>query len=164
MRNDDRKRRTFNDLEAALNVNGNQRIARLQCSVLDPEELASQRRTKLRAAQKDQRAPEPGRSDGLVAEDGLQASDAGAEDLDIDFSPGETQSMSSYGRKTAKAAHVFGQIDSFRGNFEEPDRDDDEEDEGYARKRRRIAGLPVVERYCYYHLPTFPQPKYRVCS
>ncbi|KAL9117326.1 MAG: hypothetical protein Q9187_006140, partial [Circinaria calcarea] len=160
MRNDDQKRRTFNDLEAALNVNGNQRIARLQCSILDPEELARQRRTRLRAAQKDQRAPGAERSNVPVAEDELQAGDAGAEDLDIDFFPGEPQSMSSYGRKTAKAAHIFGQIDSYRGNFEEPDRDH-EEDEGYARKRRRIAGLPMVERFHtplpHPLLPTFPR-------
>ena len=145
MRNDNYKRRTLNDLEAAINVNGNQRIARLQCSILDPDELVRQRGTELRAAQKDQRVPTAGRDNGLIGEDGILTGDAGVGDLDIDFFPGEGHAISSYGRKAAKAAHVFGQIDSFRGNVDKPNRDENGEDEGYARKRRRIAGLPMFE-------------------
>ena len=141
MRADNQKRRTLYDLEAALNVNGNQRIARLQCSIFDPDVLDDQRAAKAKRLKKpDKRVANPG-FNALIGEDDGQEN---AEDLDLDLFPHITMQESS---REKKSAHVFGQVSSYRGNFDSPiDKDDEDEDEGYRRKRRRTAGLPMTEK------------------
>ena len=167
LRASDGRRATLNDAEAALNVNGNQRIAKLQCSVIDPELLEEQRREGgiKEASTGDQRMPGSrvtgtSSTSGLPDDEGgLQAtSDAGLRNLDMDFFAGgesETTTLLSFGQRTniAKKTHVFGQVECFRGDFEQVLGEGNGEEEGYARKRRRIAGLPVVEKSV-----TFPFP------
>lgn len=141
----------LNDFEAALNVNGNQRIARLECSLRDPKVLAEQRRERgiKEASTADQRTPVtgPGTSNLLDDESGLQAAkDASLRHLDIDFFAGHSMIPSGQLTRIAKERHVFGHTDSFRGDYERPSSGDDGVEAGLARKRRRIAGLPLAER------------------
>ena len=143
MRAESQQRRTLNDLEAALNVNGNQRIARLQCSVFDPHVLEDQRAAKAKRPKKpDKRAA----SAGFNALTGEGHELENAEDLNLVFFPHVLVQKS--GREN-EAPHAFGQISSYRGNFDSPttNMEDEDDDEEYMRKRRRTAGLPIVEKY-----------------
>lgn len=146
----------LNDFEAALNVNGNQRIAKLECSLKDPEVLVEQRRERgiKEANTADQRMPvkAPGTSKLLDDKSGLQAAkDASLGCLDIDFFAGHsgqteaTMVQSGQRARVAKESHVFGHTDSLRGDFERASGEDDGE-AGLTRKRRRIAGMPLRER------------------
>lgn len=155
------RRWMLNDFEAAINVNGNQRIAKLECSVIDPDVLEKQRRERgiKEASTADQRMPGrstatvtgPGTSNLLYDEGGLQtAKDASLRHLDMDFfggHSGQTEATIPSGQRTraAKESHVFGHMDCFRGDFERTS-DEDGGEVGYARKRRRIAGMPLVEQ------------------
>jgi len=141
----DGKHCTLNEFEAALNTNGNQKIAKLQCSIVDPE--TSQRRlaSSGEPTTRDQRLPTsrqhvPNTTDRLD-EDGTDTPNAGLPALDMDLLPGEDQ---SYGNNV-KRAHVIGHAETFRGEQEQSE-PQEEDDDGFARKRRRIAGLPIVEK------------------
>lgn len=171
LRADNGRSLMLNDFEAALNVNGNQRIARLECSLMDPKVLAEQRRERgiKEASTADQRMPVTGPGTGTsksLGEEsgGLQvAKDASLGHLDIDFFAGHAgqtaATMIPSGQRTrvAKKSHVFGHTESFRGDFERGRREDGEE-AGFARKRRRIARLPLVERLVTIILSAFIIP------
>lgn len=136
MKPEGQRRGLLNDLEVALNVNGNQRIANLQCSFLDPEtELP--KFTKKRGDD-DQRI----RSDTnglLLEENGPGETDT---NLDIDLSMSGTA-----GRRTSK--HTFGVVESFRGKIRDMTGDSDgvnADEIAYSRKRRPLDGLPFTER------------------
>ncbi len=145
------KRGFLDDLEAALNVNGNQRIAQLQCSVLDPDtkvSLPTVRRTTDERIRSDI-------SNNLLAEDAMHDAKA---NLDMDFSGAE--SNSSAARQSLD--HVFGAVECLRGNNTETNGEEmDEDDINYSRKRQRLAGLAVRERYYttlpYPTLDSFPE-------
>ena len=153
------RRWMLNDFEAAINVNGNQRIAKLECSVIDPELLEKRRRERgiKEASTADPRMPGRGTVTGTVTssllddESGLQAAkDASLKHLDMDFfagHSGQTEASVPSGPRTrvAKESHVFGHMDCFRGDFERPSGEEGGE-AAYARKRRRIAALPLVEK------------------
>lgn len=137
---------TFDSFVAALNVNGNQRIGRLQSSIMDPQILAEALRKEVKSEGRDRRVPTATGYQKLLDEEDSKGPCDDTQDLDIDLLPGETRALPYQSGKPQKAAHVFGQVDSARGPFEEGDSQKDNKDEGFARKRRRVAGLPVTQR------------------
>lgn len=143
------KRGFVDDLEAALNVNGNQRIAQLQCSILNPSTsplITTHGCT-------DDRAPS-GSNRILVEEDSLKLADPR---IDMDFSGCNAQSTSPFVIQHDKSDHVFGAVETTRIKIETAkDEETDEDEINYARKRRRYAGLPVIERFVTPALLTIP--------
>ena len=149
LKHDTQKRGFIGDLEAALNVNGNQRVAQSQCSILDP--LISPLITSHGST--DDRAPS-GSNRILVEEDSLKLADPR---LDLDFSGCNARSTSPFVIQHVKSDHVFGAVETTRTKIETAkDEETDEDEINYARKRRRYAGLPVIERFVTPSLLTIP--------
>ena len=141
LRPDNQRRGLLGDIEAALNVNGNQRIAQLQCTVLEPEtELP---KSVNGYASHDDRAP----SDTVHAMTEEDHVEIISPHLDMDLSTGNPGS-SSYASQHDTSDHTFGAVENMRGKLQEAKNQELDEDEiTYARKRRRLAGLSVVERF-----------------
>ena len=123
------KRGDFESMRTVLNLNGNQRIANIQCSVIDPLT------TKANGLPIDHRMA-VSKSSGWEPREGM--SGITNKSLDMDFFCGPVQPTQD---------HVFGQVESLRG-FPKLDVSNDE-DEGYTRKRRRLAAMPVVEKLVF---------------
>ena len=140
------ERCTLGQMEAALNTNGHQNIARLQYSVIDPETSQTRHESFGRVATRDYRVPATRQDTANTTEglerDGMGLPIAGISAFDMDLLPEDHESSGSKVRKT----HVFGQAESFRGVPEPSGPEKLEEDEGFTRKRRRISGLPMVEK------------------
>ena len=137
------KRGFFDDLEGALNVNGDQRIAQLQCSVLDSEDVPLV--TTTTHGENDDRAP-PGNSCTLEEEDGLKRAKPSL-DMNLSyFDPGVTF-QSTHRRRTSD--HVFGAVETKRtARIEAYKKQEPDEDEIIEASRRpRFAGLSVIERF-----------------
>lgn len=138
------RRGRLDDLEAALNVNGSQRIASIQMSIIDPSVPEHNQPAGVKAHDGRMRGSN---TDGPLKEGSILARDAG---LDMDFFGGEAQAMNTntFRAQPKKKHQVFGQVDSVRGNAgRDPGEEEDEEDEaGRTRKRRRLAGLPLREK------------------
>lgn len=134
----------LSQMEVALNTNGHQKIAKLQCSITDPEIAQGGYSPSEGAATRDQRLPrtrqDMANTTDIPKEDGMELPNAGLPAFDMDLLPGENE---SYGGK-ARKAHTFGQVESFRGDVN-PRGAQDEDAQGLVRKRRRIAGLPNSE-------------------
>ncbi|KAL8678020.1 MAG: hypothetical protein Q9186_005589 [Xanthomendoza sp. 1 TL-2023] len=150
----DAARGHLSDMEAALNANGSQRIAQLQCSVIDAsEELSSTGRG--HQATNDNRIP-GSNTQNLVYEDEVEKAKS---KLDMSFSTGEPSQTALSLRQWEKSNHVFGQVECVRGlpSTASPMDDDDVAE---SRKRRRLASLPTLERHCsslpYPLLDSFP--------
>ncbi|KAL8870998.1 MAG: hypothetical protein Q9174_003083 [Haloplaca sp. 1 TL-2023] len=148
------KRGFLNDFEAALNANGNQKIAELQCSVVDQSSRHVDSVGPWTEAQDDRMRgsdPKP-----LVYEDEIEKANS---KLDMSFSSGQSSQTPLSIRQWEKANHVFAKVESMRGSSQTR-QDVDEEEEAISRKRRRLASLPSVERYCnpspYPLLDSFP--------
>ncbi|CAF9928443.1 MAG: mtDNA inheritance, partitioning of the mitochondrial organelle [Alectoria fallacina] len=142
LRHDTQKCGFVDGLEAALNVNGNQRIAQLQCSVLDPETAPYV--IAIPRGSTDDRAPS-GNNRLLVEEDGLNL--AGPR-LDMDLSCCNARSTSPFAAQHDRSDHFFGAVESVRTKSEAAkDETTDDVEITYALKRRRFAGLPVIERF-----------------
>lgn len=142
LRHDAQKRGFVDDLEAALNVNGSQRIAQLQCSILDPENAPLV--IAIPRGSTDDRAPS-GNNRLLIEEDGLKLAEPR---LDMDLSCWNARSTSPFTTQRDRLDHVFGAVVSERTKNEAGrDEETDEDEITYARKRRRFAGLPVIERF-----------------
>ena len=141
LRPDKQRRGLLGDIEAALNVNGNQRIAQLQCAILDPEtELP---RSVNGYAIRDDRAPS-NTIHAMIKEDDVEITTS---HLDMNLSTGYP-GLSSYASKHDASDHTFGAVENMRGKLHEAqDQELDEDEISYARKRRRLAGLSVVERF-----------------
>ncbi|KAL8852837.1 MAG: hypothetical protein Q9221_002346 [Calogaya cf. arnoldii] len=150
------KRGLLGDFETALNANGNQRIAELQCSVVDPSSRDSERKTDASQAARDNRIA-GGQMQKLVYEDEIEQF---KRRLDMSFSPEESSPTALSLRQWDRSNHVFGKMESIRGLPLEGDGMNDE-DEANSRKRRRLASLPTVERYynplAYPLLDSFPE-------
>ena len=133
----------LNDMEATLNLNGNQRIAWAQCSVLEPKTLVTPS-ARIRG-DSDPRAPSS--VHGPVVEKSDKESTN--VNLDVDFSGGALVSLQT--DEPHLSGQVFGALDCLRGRPAEQEHAEDvvnkENDLGYARKKARISGKPVVERY-----------------
>ena len=161
-------RGSLSDMNAAINVNGNQRIAQLACAVVDPGLLAAKSTAQTRA-KNDPRVPSDVQSRLPVSEHEEGQSKTGYLDPDIDLSGGTFTSLANQSRHTKKSKdyHVFGATACHRGPRDIMNDDENEEEDGYegeeigqARKRARFSGGPIVERYdtpLPYPLPTsFP--------
>ncbi|KAL8789968.1 MAG: hypothetical protein Q9213_000854 [Squamulea squamosa] len=149
------RRGFLSDLEAALNANGNQRIAELQCSVVDPSTQYPATKEALQAANDSRIAGS--KNQNLVCEDEVEKAKSR---LEMSFSTGEPSQTALSLRQWERSNHVFGRIESIRG-VPWVAHDTDEEGEGISRKRRRLASLPSVERYYnplpYPLLDSFPE-------
>ena len=141
LRPDTQRRGLLGDIEAALNVNGNQRIAQLQCTILDPDtELP---RPVNGYGSHDDRAP----SNTVHAMVGEGNGDMITSHLDMNLST-VNRGSSSYASQHDTSEHIFGAVENMRGKRQEADDQELDEDEiTYARKRRRLAGWSVVERF-----------------
>jgi len=142
LRPDTQKRGLLGDVEAALNVNGNQRIAQLQCSIMGTKTSGS--RLLNARAQNDDRVPSDANAT-MVEEDGLEAATVS---LDINMSGGDDAASSSLLNQRHPRHHVFGAVEGIRATGDAVhDEESDGEEVTYAKRRRRFAGLPVIERF-----------------
>ena len=140
-----RSRRGYlNDMDASLNVNGNQHIAACQCSVVDPQAWEPNG-TPLTGAASDARIPTV--DDSRRSLDREDVHDV-ASRFDMDFLPG---SSSDTGQEPARG-HTFARVESLRGYLEEPD-PLEIEDIGETRQRRRLESLPIMEKLVPLHAP-----------
>ena len=141
LRPDEQRRGLLGDIEATLNVNGNQRVAQLQCTLLDPEtELP---RPVNGYASHDDRAPS-NTMHAMIKEDDVETITS---HLDMNLSTGNPRPL-SYASQHDTSDHTFGAVENTRGKPQEAtDQELDEDDITYARKRRRLAGLSVIERF-----------------
>ncbi|KAL9031268.1 MAG: hypothetical protein Q9196_000706 [Gyalolechia fulgens] len=135
------KRGLLSDMEAALNVNGNQTIADLQCSAVESS-LLSRTAEEASNAAGDSRTPTSSMKK-LMYEDEVEKANS---KLDITFSAGKPSQTALSLRQWEKANHVFGKVESLRG-VPPPEPETDDVDRFLSRKRRRLASLPVVEKY-----------------
>lgn len=141
LRPDTQKRGFLGDIDAALNANGNQRIAQLQCSILDPD--LEPHKIVSGHGSNDDRAPS-NTNRIMIEEVGL---DASASYLDTNLSAGDTRSSSSFASQGGTSDHTFGSVECIRGRLGATKKEEADEDEViYARKRRRFAGLLITER------------------
>lgn len=131
------KRGLLSDMESSLNVNGNQVIAELQCS------LGKSLSHLYSAEEAPEAAGDFRTSTSVMYEDELGKADA---KLDMVFSTGRPSQTAFSLRQWEKANHVFGKVGSLRG-IPLPKPEIDEEDRALSRKRRRLACLPVIEKY-----------------
>ena len=132
------RRGTLDQFEAALNVNGSQRIAKLQCSLMEP---IGECHNSSKPGSKDDRQPHRHVNDMTLDKVRLRSTN---EQFDIDFLSMQDQDIAPDVRTSPKKDHTFGQVESYRGGTAMEGSDDDKE--GFSRKRRRLAGLPIVER------------------
>ncbi|KAE8451241.1 hypothetical protein EG329_004405 [Mollisiaceae sp. DMI_Dod_QoI] len=139
-----RSRETMDQLVNALNINGNQNIAKLRMSIDQKEALNGHHRpgrSEVRAQSRDTRMPSQDRQAG--------ESHDGEEDevstFDMDFFPPETVDYGR-GQRSTKKTHVFGQSESHRVSEDVPTNEATEEDEGFDRARRRAACLPIIQK------------------
>ena len=142
LRRDNEKYGFVDDLEAALNVNGNQRIAQLQCSMFDPDN--SPIATAITHGSTDSRAPS-GNKVILFEEDGLKRAEPR---FDMDLSCCSNQSTSRSAIRPNLLDHTFGAVKNVRTKIRAGiDEQTDEDKITETRKQRRLAGLPIIERF-----------------
>ena len=148
-------RETLDQIASALNVNGNQNIAKLRMSIdqKTPTVLNGQAdnrlgrpsRLEVRAHSKDMRIPSTERPT-----DALQITDEDeVASFDMDFFPTEaTNQVRGRQRQNRKKAHVFGQAENCRDEEDGTSTpiDAEEEEDGRERARRRAAGLPIIQK------------------
>lgn len=141
------RRGYMNDMDGTLNANGNQRIAECQCSIVDPQAWEPNG-TPLTGAASDARISSADSSRRMLDQEDMHEATS---HLDMDF----LQASMSSRRQGPTREHVFAQIGSLRGYLEESDLSDNE-DACEARKRRRLASLPVIEKlvpFVQFYLP-----------
>jgi hypothetical protein len=139
----DGSRQTLDQLVNALNINGNQNIAKLRMSIDQKTALNGNHRPgrlEVRAQSRDMRVPSQERNGESSSPEG----ESEVKMFDMDFFPFETGEQTR-GRHSFKKSHVFGQAESYRAE-DTKSTNGNEEDEGYERARRRAAGLPIIQR------------------
>lgn len=143
LRATEERRGTLNQFEAALNINGNQRIAKLQYSLLEPNEGLYK---DSKPSSQDDR--QPLRTYGDLTHDKV-GSQAANVHFDIDFFPSmQYQAIAPKLGNSPIEDHTFGQVESHRGRMAMECSNGVEE--GFSRKRRRLASLPILERSVLY--------------
>ncbi|KAL9128299.1 MAG: hypothetical protein Q9217_003004 [Psora testacea] len=147
------QRGLLDDLIAALNTNGSQRVSQLQCSALGPEtgrciaHALEERDNKIRSHT----------SHPLVKEDGGNSMTA---DLDIELRGGQGTTL-NIGRYIS-SNHVFGSVECVRENIQAQDDERlvDEDKVAYTETKIRLTRIPVIARYrttlAYPVLDSFP--------
>ncbi|MCJ1413182.1 mtDNA inheritance, partitioning of the mitochondrial organelle [Ptychographa xylographoides] len=160
LRGDNLQRTTFDNFEAALNVNGNQRIAQLGLSILNAHELEDKLAKQGQHGRHDSRVADLNSGYSRTGADHFEDESERPEKLDLDLLPSKESNALLLNGSARKTTHIFGRVDSFRGPFERPSPAEDEDDDEYARKRRRLMGASIRERYQssleYELLDTFP--------
>lgn len=131
------------DIEAILNTNGNQRIANLQCTLGDDSSF-QEANNAVSASATDSRVS-TSKTNDLVLEDELREQHLS---LDMDFTNVESGRSGLSIRQWERKKHVFASVHSLRGSYRHNEDAVDEDEVAYSQKRRRLASLPVVERYC----------------
>ena len=143
MKGNEVERGFLSDMEAALNVNGTQRIAQLQCSIVEPQSMV-QAKGHIRGSG-DRRAPLSNQQAAVGKED----EESTNVNLDMNFSNGTLVSSTKKIFRTSD--HIFGSLSCVRGVPAEKEADEDamyeDDDIGQARKRARFTGKPIIERY-----------------
>lgn len=139
-------RETLDQLVNALNVNGNQNIAKLRMSIDQTKALNGHSRpvrrevgsqsSDARMPSQDRRADEPHSGEEEVST------------FDMEFFPAESFEQNR-GRRNPKKPHVFGQAESHRVSEDATKIEATEEDDGFERARRRAAGLPIIKQSVY---------------
>ena len=130
-------RENLDQLASALNINGNQNIAKLRMSIDQKSELSGHYRSgrlEVHAQSNDFRMPSQDRHIDELS----QEEEDDPTTLDMEFFPAETRSI--------KESHVFGQAVTYRAEENQNDKKVATEDEGYERARRRAAGLPIIQK------------------
>lgn len=140
------KRGLLGDIESTLNVNGNQRIASLQCSLLDHTSSHGTDAASIQGSN-DQRVP-GSNTRNLLSEDDIQEANA---NFDMDLSSGEILSSANTSVYDRAKEHTFARAETIRDTARQETEADGEEN-GLARKRRRLAGAPIVERSVKYFM------------
>jgi hypothetical protein len=160
----------LDELAGALNVNGNQNIAKLQMSVgPNPQPQAQTNghdrsgRLEVRARNRDPRVPS---RDGLGDE--LNVIDDTPSGLDIDLFPADEPNQGRV-RRLSGRAHIFGKAEVFRSDengFGDSRVEGEECVDGRERARRRATGQTVVHRLVCTrpnsHVSRYPRPNSRI--
>jgi len=136
-------RKTLDQLVNAVNINGNQNIAKMCMSIDQKAALNGHHRPgrlEVRAQSRDMRIPTQERD----TKDASTVEENDVTRFDMDFFPAESGDQSR-GRQSFKKPHVFGRAESYRAEKTE-DSETNEEDEGHERARRRVAGLPIIQK------------------
>ncbi len=130
---------TFRNFEDILDTNGNRKIAKLELSVAAPTsfDVAS---SSISMASRDPRVTK--QEFANTGEDGVRPTNACLTTLSIDLFPGSQQNHVERERQTQQA---FGRAEVLRGNWP-PQALELAEDDDNARVRRRLAGLPTIDR------------------
>jgi hypothetical protein len=139
-------RETIDQLTSALNINGNQNIAKLRMSIDQEKALNGHSNAVLLNSQsqaEDLRAPLQERR---AANTYTDEHNNEPETFDMEFFPSDTGEQLR-GRRDIKKPHVFGQAEYHRSDEAEDGRNTNEVDEGHERARRRAAGLPIIQKY-----------------
>lgn len=138
-----RSLQTLDQFENALNINGNQNIAKLRMSIEQKPETNGDHQPgalDIRAQSGDKRLPSQERR-----ADEYRADEKDLTILDMDFFPADDLQQSR-GHRSSKKTHVFGQAENYRGLEDIEDHAAEGEDEGHIRARQRAAGLPLVHK------------------
>ena len=141
----DGSRETLDQISSALNINGNQNIAKLRMSIDQKAALNGHDRPgrlEVGAQGSDVRIPSRERStdaNPITSTD----EDDGAR-LDMDFFP--TEATEGRDQQSNKRAHVFGQAESYRDDEDQEGEQANKEEAGLERARRRAAGLPIIQK------------------
>lgn len=133
---------TLDQFENALNINGNQNIAKLRMGIAQNSAPTGQQqsaRLQVHAQSRDMRLPsqEQNQSRAVDEED--------PSIFDIDLFPAEEQPQSR-GRSSTRKTHVFGQAENYRGDDDPNDEAIEYEDDGPKRARQRAASLTLVHK------------------
>jgi hypothetical protein len=142
----DGTRETLDHIANALNINGNQNIAKLRMSIDRKAVLNGHDRPgrlEVRAQSRDMRIPSRERSTDVPHIIGTDENDVAT--FDMDFFPTEATEQVR-GRQSIKKAHLFGQAENYRGDEYQGSKQANEEEEGHERARRRAAGLPIIQK------------------
>jgi hypothetical protein len=151
LKNQNGFRQSLDEIAGALNVNGNQNIAKIQMSVcLDPASHPQGNgddrpgRLEVRQQSRDRRVPsQNGLSDDLDMIDKTPAA------LDMNFFPTDGPSQIR-GRRVTKRIHTFGEAENFRWDKDlsasDVNKDEENSLDGRERARQRAAGLKVLHK------------------
>lgn len=136
-------RQTMDGIISAVNVNGNQNIAKLRMSIdqnAAPNGHKRHGRLAVPTESRDLRV----RSQERIIHD-AQADETDVKIFDMDFFPEETGDQPRE-RRSDKETHVFGQAEGYRVQENIHSLQANEEEDGGERARRRAAGLPLIQK------------------
>ena len=142
LRPDHAKRGVMDDMVAALNVSGSQRMASLQCSLLESNQDKGSDAVLSRASN-DQRMPRSNTSNMVLAQQDTQKANAS---FDVDLSGRDISSSALLPIRNQAEDHIFGRVEVIRDKAESNGKSHDDKKDDIALKRRRLAAGPVVER------------------